>query len=186
MSKYFIILTIVLTSILANAQVDSTNKEKGNDIFGGCGEQMPYFAGGAEARIKYVVTNAIYTERARKENVSGRVYVSFVVDVDGSIVEPYILRGLHPDLDSISIIIVKKMPAWIPAKLRGKPIKCQFNMPIEFNLKDKKGKELPVPSKYWSKKGKKHFLEKCLQEFGKNQKNILKYLYFLQLFCLEL
>jgi len=73
------------------------------------------------------------------------------------------------DLDSISITLVKNMPRWIPARHRGKPVKCQFNMPIEFNHKGKNGKNLPIPSKYWSKKGRRNFSQECLNEYGKTQ-----------------
>jgi len=132
-------------------------------------EQMPEFIGGFKALQKYVNSNAIYTEKARKEKVTGKVFVSFWVETDGSISEPKILRGLCPDLDSISIDLVKKMPKWIPAEQREKPIKCRFNLPIEFNFDLNQNLNDPEPSKYWSKKGKKKFMKICTQEFRKNK-----------------
>ena len=132
-------------------------------------EQMPEFIGGFEALQRYINSNAIYTEKANKEKVSGKVFLSFWVETDGSISKPRILRGLYPDLDSISIDLVKNMPKWIPAKQRGKPIRCQYNLPIKFDFDQNQDFNHPEPSKYWSKKGKRKFMKICTQEFRKSQ-----------------
>ena len=61
------------------------------------------------------------------------------------------------------------MPPWIPAKLRGKPVKYQFNQPVKFTLSQNPGLKTPQPSDYWAKKGKKYFNQKCLEEHGKSR-----------------
>jgi hypothetical protein len=62
------------------------------------------------------------------------------------------------------------MPNWIPAIQKGQPVACQFNLPIEFNLNEKRdGDTRPEPSKYWSKKGKKKFYALCTTDFGKSE-----------------
>jgi TonB family protein len=132
-------------------------------------EQMPEFIGGFEALQRYINSNAIYTEKAKNEKVTGKVFISFWVETDGSISKPKILRGLYPDLDSISIDLVKNMPKWIPAKQRGKPIKCQYNLPVKFDFDQNQDFNKPETSKYWSKKGKKKFMKICTQEFQKSQ-----------------
>ena len=160
----------MITSSLI-AQNDSISKNVKNDkeeYLITVVEQMPEYNGGLEALQKYINSNAIYTEKARKEKVKGKVFISFWVETDGSISEPKILKGLYPDLDSVSIELVKNMPKWIPAQQRGKPVKCRFNLPIEFDYGQDIKSDKPEPSKYWSKKGKKKFMKICTQEFKKS------------------
>jgi TonB family protein len=130
-------------------------------------ESMPEFIGGFEALKKYIATHAIYTERARKEKVQGKVYVNFTVDKSGAIHDPKVLKGIHPDLDSVSLSLVSNMPNWNPAKQRGKPVSCQYNLAISFNFDQVY--DNPEPSKYWKKKGRKKFMKRCLSEFGKSE-----------------
>ena len=61
------------------------------------------------------------------------------------------------------------MPKWIPAKQRGNPVKCRYNLPIEFNNNQDVNSAKPVPSKYWSKKGKRRSMKLCVQEFKKSE-----------------
>lgn len=170
MKRIVAIVLFIMTSIPIFSQEDSTAvKNEERIIFGGCGESMPEFVGGWEAWFKYLINNVTYTPAAIKDSASGTVYVSFVVDESGNIVEPRILRGVHHDLDSISLRIIKNMPPWIPAKLRGKPVKCEIIKPIKFVINQNPCQLTLNPSKYWAKKGKKYFNQKCLEEHGKSQ-----------------
>lgn len=169
MKIQFIILLISFFSCSIHAQNDTAKNIEEEIIFTVI-EEMPRFIGGIEALEQYINSNAKYTQKAYREKAAGRVFVSFYVEIDSSITEPIILRGLHPDLDSISLTLVKNMPKWIPAKLRGKPIKCQYNLPIEFNLykiKVEKTKSFII-SKYWNNKGKKNFMKICTNDFKKS------------------
>jgi TonB family protein len=167
--------TLLIISILAlgwtqlNGQTDSTlTTEEWVGLV--VVESMPEYAGGIEALQKYLNSNAIYTAQARTAEVSGTVYATFLVEENGNIANPKILRSLHPDLDSISLSLIEDMPNWIPAIQKGQPVACQFNLPIEFNLNEKRdGDTRPEPSKYWSKKGKKKFYALCTTDFGKSE-----------------
>ncbi len=169
MKRQLFILIILILSISANAQNDTT-KQVEEEYLIVFVEQMPEFVGGIDALIKYLKSRAIYTEKANMEKVAGRVFVSFVVEIDVSITEPSILRGLHPDLDSISLAIIKNMPKWTPAKQRGKPIKCSYNLPIEFDFYGNKIENTQnfTTSKYWNRKGKNKFIKTCTSDFKKN------------------
>ena len=110
MKKIVAIVLLILTSVPIFSQEDSTmRKNEDIEIFV-LVESMPQFVGGEEALQKYLITNAIYTTSALKDGSSGTVYVTFVIDENGNIVEPRILRGVHHDLDSISLRMIKNMP----------------------------------------------------------------------------
>ena len=99
-------------------------------------EDMPKFPGGEDARMKYMMENIVYPESAKKAGKQGVVYVSFVVEKDGSISDVKVLRGFDKDCDQVAWNVVKNMPKWEPGKQRGEKVRVQFNMPIKFNLSD--------------------------------------------------
>lgn len=98
-------------------------------------EQDPEFPGGIDSLYAWINRNLRYPEQARKENITGKVYVTFVVEKDGSISTPKILRDIGCGCGAEAIRVVKNMPRWNPGKQRGKPVRVQFNLPINFSLK---------------------------------------------------
>lgn len=108
-------------------------KNEGMEIFTVV-EVAPQFPGGDDARIEFISKNISYPEQAKKEGIQGTVYITFVVQPDGSITDAKVLRGIGGGLDEIAIAAVQKMPKWEPGKVKGEPVPVQFNMPIKFKL----------------------------------------------------
>ncbi|MCO5264059.1 MAG: TonB family protein [Lentimicrobium sp.] len=96
--------------------------------------EHPQFSGGEEQRIRYLVDNIKYPRKARRMNISGMVYLTFLVRKSGEVTDVEIVRGVHPLLDEEAMRVVKKMPPWKPGKQDGKPVNTRFNMPIKFTL----------------------------------------------------
>jgi len=71
---------------------------------------------------------------ARESGIEGTVYVTFVIERDGSVTDVKILRSIGGGCDDEAIRVVRNMPKWEPGKQRGKPVRVQFNMPIKFTL----------------------------------------------------
>ena len=97
-------------------------------------EEQPTYPGGEDARIKFLQANMKYPEEAKELGVQGKVYVTFVVEVDGSITDVKVLRGIGSGCDDEAVRVVKSMPRWVPGKQRGVPVRVQFNLPINFKL----------------------------------------------------
>jgi protein TonB len=97
-------------------------------------EEQPAYPGGEDARMKYLQDNIKYPEEAKELGIQGRVYVTFVVEVDGSITDVRVLRGIGGGCDEEAIRVVQAMPKWVPGKQRGVPVRVQFNLPIKFTL----------------------------------------------------
>ncbi len=97
-------------------------------------EEQPAYPGGEEARVKFLQDNIKYPVEAKELGIQGRVFVTFVVEVDGSITDVRILRGIGGGCDEEAIRVVKAMPKWVPGKQRGVPVRVQFNLPIKFSL----------------------------------------------------
>ena len=98
-------------------------------------ENEPEFPGGMEALYRYLAQNIKYPQLARENGITGKVYVTFVVEKDGSIANPRILRDIGGGCGAEAIRVVKAMPKWSPGKQRGKAVRVQFNLPVNFNLK---------------------------------------------------
>ncbi|NPD46653.1 MULTISPECIES: TonB family protein [unclassified Lentimicrobium] len=97
-------------------------------------ETMPMFPGGEKAMYTYIGQNVTYPEKAKKEGIEGRVFVTFVVEKDGSITEVELMRGVSDELDQEALRVIKSMPKWKPGEQRGKTVRVQYRMPIKFTL----------------------------------------------------
>ena len=98
-------------------------------------EEMPSFPGGESALVKYLSDNIKYPARARENNITGTVFVTFVIGKDGKVSESKILRGIGAGCDEEALRVINTMPAWRVGKQRGVPVMVQYNLPIRFSLK---------------------------------------------------
>lgn len=98
-------------------------------------EVMPTFPGGEGALNQFLSNTIKYPELAKKNNISGTVYVSFIVDKSGVIRNIKILRGANEVLDAEAIRVITKMPNWIPGMQKGENVDVIYNLPINFRLK---------------------------------------------------
>ena len=97
-------------------------------------ESMPEFPGGQTSLFQYLQKNIEYPEIAKESGIQGRVFVTFVVEEDGSVTDVRVLRGIGGGCDEEAVRVVKSMPKWNPGKQRGKPVRVQFNLPVKFTL----------------------------------------------------
>ena len=97
-------------------------------------EEMPDFPGGDLALRKHIAANVEYPEEALKNEISGKVYVEFVVGKDGSVVNAQIVRGVAPSLDKEALRVVNELPKWTPGYQRGTPVNVKYTVPINFAL----------------------------------------------------
>lgn len=90
--------------------------------------------GGMPAFYKYVGEKIKYPAQARRMGVEGRVFVQFVVNRDGTIVDVTAIKGIGAGCDEEAVRIVQSAPAWKPGKQRGKPVRQKMVIPIIFKL----------------------------------------------------
>src|SRR5690625_1978912 len=92
-------------------------------------EDMPELIGGLAA----VQNNIRYPEIARKAGVEGRVFVTFVVDEQGNVVNPRVKRGLGAGLDEEAIRLISQAK-FTPGTQRGHPVPVRMELPITFRI----------------------------------------------------
>ncbi len=111
-------------------------------------DTMPFFAGceemdslslkrkcSNEALVAFISQNISYPEAARASRIEGTVYVNFIIDEVGNVMNPSIVRDIGAGCGAVALSVINAMPKWEPAKHKGEPVKVKLNLPINFNLK---------------------------------------------------
>lgn len=94
----------------------------------------PSFPGGEEAFRRFLIENVRYPKTAKDANVTGRVFIQFVVETDGSLTDLKILRDPGAGLGDEGLRVLKLSPKWNPGVQNGKPVRVQYTVPINFSL----------------------------------------------------
>ena len=97
-------------------------------------EDQPEFPGGTAALLEYLRKNIKYPAICRENNIQGRVLVTFIVNKDGAIVEPEVVKSVNPSLDKEALRVISTMPNWKPGSQRGKPVRVKYTVPVNFRL----------------------------------------------------
>lgn len=99
-------------------------------------EKMPEYPGGEVALRKYLAGNTVYPKIARESGISGVVYVTFIIEPDGSISNIRALREVPGGCTEEAIRVVREMTGWTPGMQRGKAVRVCMNLPVYFKLLD--------------------------------------------------
>jgi len=99
-------------------------------------EQNPEYPGGPEALMNDLNKNAKYPPQARENNIQGKIYVSFVVEKNGTVSNVKVLRGaeLGGGLADAAVAAVKKLKTFTPGKQNGNAVRVFYNVPVSFVL----------------------------------------------------
>ena len=93
--------------------------------------------------IQQYAASINYPQIAIDKDIQGKVYISFVVERDGSVSEVTLLRGTNKILDKAAMNHIKNIPTFLkPGVQRGKPVRVKYNIPINFKLGYKENKPL--------------------------------------------
>lgn len=98
-------------------------------------EQKAEFAGGMIKHMEFMMRNLKYPKEAEKAGASGTVRVHFIVEKDGTLTNVKVPDSVHPALDAEGIRLIKAMPKWTPAQLKGQAVRSKIVQTIPFRLK---------------------------------------------------
>ncbi len=133
--KYLITICLLLSFVASESSAQTAKKTVAKKKHATSAiTQQPEFPGGVQELMKYLAKHTKYPDAAKESNVEGRVIIRFVVDKDGSISEPKLLRGIGSGCDEEAMRVVKAMPKWLPGLYKGKPVKGVYILPITFRL----------------------------------------------------
>ena len=99
-------------------------------------EEKPKFMGQDEyAFTKWVGERLVYPEIAKENSVQGKVTLQFRVNIDGSVDNVIVLRGVDPSLDKEAVRVVSSSPKWTPGRQRNKAVRVIYTFPVIFQLR---------------------------------------------------
>ncbi|MVN92940.1 energy transducer TonB [Mucilaginibacter aquatilis] len=131
--KFIITLSIALCcATIASAQTSKQTAES-NQVYS-VAQKMPVFMGGNGAFEKYIAKNLRYPKKAKDKKIQGKVYVSMIIEKDGSVKNVKAERGASPELNAEAVRIVSSSPKWTPGQQNGKAVRVYQMVPIEFSL----------------------------------------------------
>lgn len=97
-------------------------------------EQIPEFPGGIVQFMKWLTRNLRYPPQAQQQKIQGKVVVSFIINKDGSISSPKVVKSVDPLLDNEAMRVIKMMPRWKPGMDKGVTCRTMFAIPVNFVL----------------------------------------------------
>jgi len=135
MRKVLFVLLVALlstTTITAQKTVVSKNQSKENvfDVV----EHMPEFPGGMDSLMVFLQRTVKYPKEAMDKGIQGRVLVKFIIEKDGQVSTPEVVKSVYAALDEEALRVVRCMPNWQPGRQKGKVVRVFFTLPITFRL----------------------------------------------------
>lgn len=96
-------------------------------------EEMPSFRGGDINRFReWIQKRTIYPQEAIDKKIHGRVLLTFIVELDGSVSNVTVVKGVDPLIDNEAVKAIEGSPRWSPGKQRGQPVRIRYIIPIIF------------------------------------------------------
>ncbi len=125
-------------------EVPTTQQLEGQQIAGTTIEGTTGTPNGLPAEVeattpilaKYLGHNLKYPHAAVQNGISGKVYIKFIVDENGNLISPEIVRGLGYGCEEEVLRILASMPKWNPGKVNGQAVKVRMTLPVSFQLSD--------------------------------------------------
>ena len=121
------------TPIINNVTTEPVVKKEDYILFP---SQMPEYVGGTLAMMQWLGENINYPRYARDNGIEGTVYVSFIINTDGSISDATVVKGIGFGCDEEAVRAIMDMKKWIPGKQNANPVRVKTTIPIKFELED--------------------------------------------------
>lgn len=97
-------------------------------------DQWPEYPGGLNKFYSFLSDNIVYPPIAKQKKIHGHVFITFTVEKDGELANIRVLRGLSPEVDAEALRVMKLSPKWKPAIRNKEVVRCDYTVPITFNL----------------------------------------------------
>ena len=97
-------------------------------------DENPEFPGGMVGLLKYLTSSVKYPTFAQEQGIQGTVYLSFIINKDGKVVDVKVIRGVDSSLDKEALRVVNSLPNWKPGRQNGRPVRVSYQVPMKFYL----------------------------------------------------
>ena len=140
LASTFVFANTGKTASFASEQINNFTTQKDSVYFFNEIEKKPEFPGGMGKLMIYLAENTKYPQISRENDIQGKVYVKFVIDKNGKVIDVKVVRSVSKELDAEALRVVSSMPNWTPGAQQGKKVKVSYIVPINFKLTNRKTK----------------------------------------------
>jgi protein TonB len=130
-----------MLSVLALLFITMSYAQENPDKIHKTVDQVPEYKGGFDKMVAVLVEEMKYPKSASKEGISGKVFVEFVVEKNGSLSNIKTLKSVDPVLDKEAERVVAKLDGFSPGEHQGKKVRVRMVLPIDFALGDEESKD---------------------------------------------
>ena len=96
-------------------------------------EIMPTFKGGDISKFReWVAMRVNYPQEAIDKRIRGTVFLTFIVEKDGTVSNVTVIKGIHELLDKEAARVISESPKWTPGLQRGQPVRIRYSIPLSF------------------------------------------------------
>jgi protein TonB len=98
-------------------------------------EVMPTFKGGDINKFReWVIRRTTYPQAAVEKHIQGKVYITFIIETDGSVSNVTVVKGVNQLIDNEAVRTIQSSPKWTPGLQRGQPVRVRYSMALSFAL----------------------------------------------------
>ncbi|UTW61845.1 hypothetical protein KFE98_17800 [bacterium SCSIO 12741] len=127
-------LCIVLLGFVPSQTWAQSNSPEDSEVYQTV-DQMPEFAHGADSLSRYLINSLTVNAECDTNDYLNKIYVSFIVDTLGQVVNVDVIRGASPCMDSLMTQTFEDMPPWNPGKHEGKKVAVKLVTPIHIRIR---------------------------------------------------
>jgi protein TonB len=121
----FLAITFFLIQIVSAQEATTVSSDK---VYSTNGVDVkPEFPGGVTEFYRFIANNY---KLPNVEKLAGKIYVTFVIEIDGSITGMKVLRDIGYGTGEEAMRVLSKCPKWIPGEQNGQKVRCSFSLPI--------------------------------------------------------
>ena len=131
-----------LSEVVVSGYGNNSRSMANEEIFESV-EENPEFPGGVRALFAFIGQNLRYPVEAQQNNISGKVFVKFIIRKDGYISDLKVLKGVGYGCDEETVRVLSQMPRWKAGRQNGREVNVWFTMPVSFVI-DEKNRETDV------------------------------------------
>jgi TonB family protein len=95
---------------------------------------MPSFTGGVNSMNQFINENFHYPEKASENREQGTIWVEFIINEKGEVINVKVIKGVSDLLDKEALRVIQSMPNWIPGITKGKPTRIRYSISIKAKL----------------------------------------------------
>lgn len=132
--KLFLLALIIVVTVSVKAQTNAASVQDTTVYMSKDVTVKPQFVGGMQTMGSFLNSNVRYPKYAREHNIQGKVLISFIIEKDGTLTGFKIIKSVSKELDAETMRVMKLSPAWEPAKIDDRVVRCWFEMPLSYTL----------------------------------------------------